>query len=427
MDVPGANPNGTFTSNGQTFSGLLATSLNDPPAVTLCGLNIALVLDQSGSMAGAKQTALKAAALDTINALTGTPSTVAIYTFSSGTGPSVAKTSTINAASAQPLINFINNLPAPSGSTNWDQGLAQVGTGFDQVIFLTDGAPTISRIGGNGSASRFTEVEQGIFSGNGIKAGGTRVVAVGIGLNGGGDNLRAVSGPTQNQDYFLSSNTDFTDILKQQATGACNNQLTITKQIQDSNGALISPTPADANGWNFSNTISAGSTIAPTATTSVVNAVNGVASAALTIPSGATPTLTVTEALNAGYTFVSAQCFVGSTSVPTNVTGTTATFTGAAAQPLRCTFTNRRPPPGISTTPSAGGSVGTAIFDTATVTGGVTPTGTVTFNLFGPGNTTCTGTPVFTSTNPLSGGERHLGILPHQCRRHLPMGRHLQR
>ena len=87
----------------------------------------------------------------------------------------------------------------------------------------------------------------------------------------------------------------------------------------------------------------------------------------------------------------------------TSVAGTTATFTGAAAQPMACTFINKRPPPTISTTPSAGGPVGTSISDTATVSGGVTPTGTVTFNLFPPGNATCTGTPVFTSTGTLSG------------------------
>ena len=95
-------------------------------------------------------------------------------------------------------------------------------------------------------------------------------MGVGIGLNGGSDNLRAVSGPTQNQDYFHSSNSDFGTILKMLATGACNSQLTITKQIQNPSGALISPTPADANGWTFANTISSG-TIASPVTTAAVN------------------------------------------------------------------------------------------------------------------------------------------------------------
>ena len=59
--------------------------------------------------------------------------------------------------------------------------------------------------------------------------------------------------------------------------------------------------------------------------------------------------------------------------------------------------------PTIATTPSAGGPVGsTGISDTATVSGGFTPTGNVTFNLFAPGDTGCTGTPR-SSTNPLNG------------------------
>ena len=60
--------------------------------------------------------------------------------------------------------------------------------------------------------------------------------------------------------------------------------------------------------------------------------------------------------------------------------------------------------PTIATTPSAGGEDGTSISDTATVSDGFNPTGTVTFNLFAPGDTTCTSEPTFSSTNPLSGG-----------------------
>jgi hypothetical protein len=42
--------------------------------------------------------------------------------------------------------------------------------------------------------------------------------------------------------------------------------------------------------------------------------------------------------------------------------------------------------------------------DSATVTGGFNPTGTVTFNLFGPSDPTCSGTPAYTQTVGLSGG-----------------------
>ncbi|TMC08651.1 MAG: VWA domain-containing protein [Chloroflexi bacterium] len=416
VDVPGGSPNGLYTDDhllNQTFSGLLATSLDDPPALARCGLNIALVLDQSNSMAdNGKQTRLKAAASDAVTALTGTPSTVAIYTFGSDPGPGVPKTSTINASTAQPLQSFIRNLPdGPTlqGATNWDQGLSQVAAGFDLVIFLTDGQPTASRIRpippNPGNVTQFTDVEQGVFSANAIKAGGTRIVGVGIGLLGGAQNLRAVSGPTLGQDYFPSSDTAFGDVLQTLTAGECGDQLTITKQVEDPTGALVSPAPADANGWTFSNTISRG-TIASPVTSGVVNGVNGVAGAAVSIPAASTPTVAVTESVNAGYTLVAARCSVAGVAVPTIVIGATARFNAAAAQPLACTFVNRRPlaTPTIATTPSAGGPAGASLSDTATVSGGFAPGGAVTFRLFAPADLACVGPPVFTSVNLLSAG-----------------------
>jgi hypothetical protein len=59
--------------------------------------------------------------------------------------------------------------------------------------------------------------------------------------------------------------------------------------------------------------------------------------------------------------------------------------------------------PGITTSQQpAAAAVGTAVADQATVTGGYSPTGTVTFSLYG--NSGCTGSPLFTDTENLSGG-----------------------
>jgi sugar lactone lactonase YvrE len=57
--------------------------------------------------------------------------------------------------------------------------------------------------------------------------------------------------------------------------------------------------------------------------------------------------------------------------------------------------------PSINTQASNGVSLGGTISDTAAVTGGSSPTGTVTFNVFGPNNSSCSGSPAFTSTNAL--------------------------
>ncbi|MGI8678630.1 MAG: Ig-like domain repeat protein [Jatrophihabitans sp.] len=67
------------------------------------------------------------------------------------------------------------------------------------------------------------------------------------------------------------------------------------------------------------------------------------------------------------------------------------------------------PTPTIRTTPSAGVNAGGRVSDTASVTGGNAPSGAVTFKLFGPADTTCTGTPVFTNDGTLAAGSASSG------------------
>jgi len=59
--------------------------------------------------------------------------------------------------------------------------------------------------------------------------------------------------------------------------------------------------------------------------------------------------------------------------------------------------------PTLSTTPSPGGPIGTVINDTATLTGGNRPTGSITFKLYGPNDTGCSKPAILTQTVGLSG------------------------
>ncbi len=63
------------------------------------------------------------------------------------------------------------------------------------------------------------------------------------------------------------------------------------------------------------------------------------------------------------------------------------------------TTTVSKASPGIQTIPSAGGPVGTVLNDTATLSGGNSPTGNVTFKLFAPSDPTCSGAAVFTEVD----------------------------
>jgi hypothetical protein len=64
--------------------------------------------------------------------------------------------------------------------------------------------------------------------------------------------------------------------------------------------------------------------------------------------------------------------------------------------------------PTIATTPSGSAPAGGTVSDSAKVTGGASPSGSVTFKLFGPGDTTCS-TPIATKTATLSGGNASSG------------------
>ncbi len=70
------------------------------------------------------------------------------------------------------------------------------------------------------------------------------------------------------------------------------------------------------------------------------------------------------------------------------------------AQDTLCILGN----PTITTTPNpSSGTVGVRLQDTASLSGGISPTGTVKFSLFDPNDSTCSGTAIYTETSNVSG------------------------
>ena len=86
-----------------------------------------------------------------------------------------------------------------------------------------------------------------------------------------------------------------------------------------------------------------------------------------------------------------------------------ATLTGSSKKPaasasLTLRASGTKAAPSISTTPSAGGPLGTKVKDTATLSGGSAPTGSVRFKLYGPSATAnCSGTALDDETVTVSG------------------------
>lgn len=262
--------------SGTTVSGAWVNARGNPAFPDVCGVDIALVFDTSLSIDSGDMTTMKSAAraFVEVGGLGNTPSRVRMFAFdttartlNSGNaydlsipGSAQASNTTVGYNGASNGIGA--NLPSSgSGYTNWDDAFRLVkssGSGYDLVVFLTDGDPTT--YGAEGSVQntnvQFTMVEQAVLSANAVKAmtgpkgGNTRIVVVGIDMRTNSDlNIKAISGTGLGDDYYLAANfSALKDKLQQIATRNCGGSVTVVKKTVDHSGATIDE---NASGWTF--------------------------------------------------------------------------------------------------------------------------------------------------------------------------------
>lgn len=302
--------NGVRTASG----GIWQNSYNNPIVPSVCGLSTAILLDLSSSVAvGSYLSDLKGAAKAIVDALAGTPSSVALYSFGTQARElqtSLPASSTDNVTA---LKKAIDDLKIPAAQyTNWDAGLFQmVGKKYNQVLVITDGNPTAYTSAGlhsNQVDTRFIEIEQAVASANLLKSEGTRIVAVGVGdgVSGPGDNLQAISGPVKNSDYFQTSNyTEATKTLKAIALAGCSGTVTVVKNVVPHTspaGSITGATPTA--GWTFTHATDANGTARLTPASGKTDA-TGTVNYAVSFATGqSTSAITITETQQSGYTII---------------------------------------------------------------------------------------------------------------------------
>jgi len=364
--VPVALNTTAITSRGNR----IAFTRHDTPDPRDCGLNVGLLVDLSSSItaAGVLQE-YRNAAESFVTALQGTPSSIAVHTFgtdspaASGTvGGTFADNSNVGlkpvatATEAQDVKNKIQQLNVVGAQwTNWDAGLDSFvtsGERYDVVVVLTDGDPT--RYGrptaaaqpGTGSPvrTRFLDVENGIFSANGVKAlpGSTvthpSVQAVGVTTGapvspGSQDNLRAISGPG---DYYTTNFADLGGVLRSLAREQCEGTVSVVKHVVPHDGDISEAQPG-GSGWHFTSSNPAESK--DTDDTSSVN---------FDTRGETTPT-TITAHERDGYEFMHDQthCHIPGSSTPVHYTQNNdgVTVTPNPDEPITCDVYNRAPAP----------------------------------------------------------------------------------
>jgi uncharacterized protein YegL len=222
--------------------------LPNPSFPDRCGLNLALVIDESGSIDSAEYQLASQAMFQFVDALSGTPSSIGVVAFSSDAQVLLQLTRVTDPSMANAVKDVIANRFFISGGTNWFAALEAAETlGSDLIIFCTDGLPSDA-------------LDASIVVADRIKTAGTSIIAVGIGNDINEANLQLISGPTINQDYYLADFATLSRRLRDIALRLCGASVTVVKTVQMPDGRY-----APAAGWQFvanmSNSVSP--TIAP--------------------------------------------------------------------------------------------------------------------------------------------------------------------
>ncbi|KAA9147114.1 VWA domain-containing protein, partial [Microbacterium lushaniae] len=372
-------------SQATASGGIWQQSRNNAALDVSCGLDVALILDLSGSV-GSSTGQLKAAADAFVDSLQGTPSRMSLFSFSTVTpaeGANANFPSLTSVATATQADAFKSRYAGWTavGGTNWDRGLGvaaaanTAANNFDLAVIITDGDPTLYNqpYQGPGNFNRFRETENGIFSANALKAGPaggspTRLIAFGVGDGASGAatalNLRAISGPTAydgsngtSADYYQTANyAAVGTALRSLALGNCEGALTVTKQIVPQSapaGSIEGATPAGA-GWQFTSEIGTTGVTTPEPVQTTTADGTGTVSYQLDFPGG-TPdaSVTVTEAQQPGFTLqpvddqnaVCTNLNTGDPVVPTASPTDGFTVTVPSTQAVNCIVYNRAPSP----------------------------------------------------------------------------------
>jgi hypothetical protein len=240
-----------------------------------CGIDVMLVLDESGSIqsSGATQK-VRDATRAFLNALKGTGSQVSIVDFSTTAQRPVPYTTVTDATMASVFNPYINNGYKPEGWTNWEDAFHEVkaandkGPVADLVVFITDGDPTARNTDSGGVVTNLTEgdveaMRRAQTEANLVKGQGSHVFALGVGAAvtkpTSARRLTAVSGfdkfpgtPFEEADYTLVENfDDLAAALRQIAIALCRASVTVTKLVDEGDGQGYQPQA----GWDFTVTV----------------------------------------------------------------------------------------------------------------------------------------------------------------------------
>lgn len=307
----------------------------NPALSQSCGLDIALVIDNSTSISNSEMNQMKNALTSFTNALSGTPTEFSVTRFA--TTATVIQPFTSNVGNVNTAINGV---PTNGGYTNWQDGLIKASSTLPNrvnpnlIIFASDGDPTTSNGGGVDTDQPNAHLAPAVTQADAIKTAGTRILALGIG-NPTVSRLQAISGPLVNTGNVTTSDvitSNFSTLAADLATFAnqtCGGTITTTKLIDVDGNLNTTGDQTVASGWTFDIN---GSPSDPAAT---VTDANG-KTPAVKVNDG---TYSINETQQAGYSLLSAGC-TGAANNGSKQGNAVTNVTVGTNNIISCTFIN---------------------------------------------------------------------------------------
>lgn len=246
----------TYMNHPSCFQGLYP---NPPLPEDACGLNIALVLDNSESIDAGELELMKSAFRDFVDSLQGTPTMYSVIKFN--TRAEIIQDFTYDTTLVK---NAINSTTTSKGITNWDEALEKTrdvfgsigdvddgrGEYFDLTIFASDGNANTY---GRGTWDELHAIEYAEEESKWLKYNGVRIFGIGIGDDLDVENLKTITGPNADKPNILASDlvtVDFETLAQKLsvfARSACQGTITINKYLENEDLSL-----KGGEGWEYS-------------------------------------------------------------------------------------------------------------------------------------------------------------------------------
>lgn len=299
----------------------------NPVLTNSCGLDIALVLDNSHSISEKELDQMKDALHSFVNTLNPTTSTWFSVSYFNRYGH-VQQGFTSSAAIVNAAIDLIPHRSGPAG-TNWQDGLVKAASTFDPrpgtahqnlIIFASDGHPTSDGTSGNVPG---TALDNAIIAANDIKGDGTRIITIGVSRGVNEENMMDIS--SEDAYHDATDAEGLAAVLSEIADDICGGTITVHKVIDQDGDLETENDQAAGPDWDFT-VADSDETTDETGVTEAVFVEEG--------------SYTVTEIEQENYTLVGATCAIDGDEVGTFASSSVSGIRVGDDDIVSCTFYN---------------------------------------------------------------------------------------